>query len=423
MFAVIMAGGRGTRLTSITENKIPKPMVEICGKPILQWQIEQLREQNIKDIVIVIGYLGNIIIDYFGDGKSFGVNIQYILEHTPRGTGGSLGSIPNLGEDFILLLGDVLFNVDINRMFYFHKVNKAECTLFVHPNNHPYDSDIIILDKNNKVNNILSKKEAREYWYPNCVNAGICIFQTKICEQLPDEVLDLEKDVIKSLISKKTVYGYISSEYVKDIGTEKRLYEAEQDVINNLLEKHCLKNKQKAIFLDRDGTINREVGLIYQTTQLELEPRAAEAIKRINNSDYLAIVITNQPVIAKGMCTISTLQEIHYKLETLLGQEGAFVNAIYYCPHHPQSGFIGENIAYKIRCNCRKPGTELFTRAAAQFNIDLSQSWMIGDRIVDIQAGEAAGTKTILLHNDIPEVSPTYKANDLYDAVNLILGE
>lgn len=422
MFAVIMAGGKGTRLTSITKNEIPKAMVQIGGKPILQWQIEQLQEQDIKDIVIVIGHLGKAIMDYFGDGEKFGVHIQYILEHTPRGTAGSLASIPNLGNDFILLLGDILFNVDLNRMFSFHKVNKAECTLFVHPNNHPYDSNIIIL-KNDKVINILDKKEKNDNWYPNCVSAGIYIFQTKVCEQLPDKVLDLEKDVIQSLILKNTVYGYISSEYVKDIGTEKRFHEAEQDLALNLPKKRSLKQKQKAIFLDRDGTINQEVGLISDLSQLELEPRAIEAIKRINNSEYLAIIITNQPVIAKGMCSLADLQLIHYKLETLLGAGGAFVNAIYYCPHHPQSGFIGENIAYKIKCNCRKPGTELFTRAAAQFNIDLTESWMIGDRIVDIQAGQAAGTKTILLHNDIPEVSPTYKTNDLYDAVNLILGE
>ena len=422
MFAVIMAGGRGTRLTSITKDEIPKSMVRIGGKPILQWQIEQLKEQNIKNIVLVIGHLGNIIVDYFGDGSKFGINLYYIFEHTPRGTAGSLASIPDLDDDFVLLLGDVLFDIDLSRMFSFHKVNKAECTVFVHPNNHPYDSNIVIL-KNDKVINILDKKETRAYWYPNCISAGIYIFQTKICQQLPDEVLDLEKDVIQSLILKKTVYGYASSEYAKDIGTEKRFHEAEQDLAQNLLKKRSLKQKQKAIFLDRDGTINKEVGLIYQTTQLELESRAAEAIRRINNSDYLAIVITNQPVIAKGMCTISTLQEIHYKLETLLGQEGAFVNAIYYCPHHPKRGFIGENIAYKIKCDCRKPGTELFTRAAAQFNIDLSQSWMVGDRDVDILAGQNINAKTILLHNDIPELSPTYKTKDLYEAVNLILGE
>lgn len=422
MFAVIMAGGRGTRLTSITKDEIPKPMVRIEEKPILQWQIEQLKEQNIHNIVIIIGYLGKAIIDYFGNGSDFGVNIQYIFEHTPRGTAGSLGSIPDLDDDFVLLLGDVLFDIDLSRMFSFHRANKAECTVFVHPNNHPYDSNIVIL-KNDKVVDILDKKKDRAHWYPNCISAGIYIFQTKICQQLPDEVLDLEKDVIQSLISKGTVYGYASSEYAKDIGTEKRFYEAEQDLILNLPKKRSLKQKQKAIFLDRDGTINQEVGLISNPSQLELEPRAAEAIQRINNSDYLAIVITNQPVIAKGLCTQLELKIIHYKLETLLGQEGAFVNAIYYCPHHPKRGFAGENIAYKIKCNCRKPGTELFTRAAAQFNIDLSQSWMIGDRDVDILAGQNINAKTILLHNDIPELSPTYKAKDLYEAVNLILGE
>jgi len=207
--------------------------------------------------------LGQHIIQYFEDGKKFGVNIQYIIEHTPRGTAGSLSSIPNLGDNFILLLGDILFNIDINKMFTFHKTNKAECTVFVHPNNHPYDSDITLLDNNNKIYNILDKNRDNTQWYPNCVNAGIYIFQTKICQLLPEKPLNLEKDVIKLLISRKRIYGYKSSEYVKDIGTVQRFHEAEQDIINHLPEKRSLKNKQKAIFLDRDGTINKEVGLIY----------------------------------------------------------------------------------------------------------------------------------------------------------------
>lgn len=413
LFAVIMAGGKGTRLTSITKDIIPKPMVQIGGKPVLQWQIEQLREQSIKDIVIVVGYLGEKIIEYFGHGENFDVNISYLVEYTPMGTGGMLSSIPHLGDNFILIFGDILFNIDVKKMLTFHKEKQALCTLFVHPNNHPYDSNIVILDDDNKVTNILGKEGTHKYWYPNCTSAGIYIFKTEICQRFSFDILDLEQDIIKPLIKEEIVYGYNSSEYVKDMGIATRLQEAEKDIENNLPEKRSLKHKQKAIFLDRDGTINEEVGLIHSTTQLKLIPHAAGAIRKINDSDYLAIIITNQPVVAKGMCTLADLRLIHYKLETLLGEEGAFLNAIYYCPHHPEKGFPEENPLYKVKCDCRKPKTGLFTRAAEDFNIDLTQSWMIGDRETDVQAGQNAGTNTILLKEDL----------DLYDAINLILGD
>ena len=416
MQAVIMAGGQGTRLRELTKNKIPKPMIEIAGKPLLQWQIENLKENGIDDIIIVVGHLGDLILNKFGN------TVRYFEEDTPLGTAGALPKIANLLDDnFFLIYGDLFFNIDLQRMINFHNQHKGEGTLFIHPNSHPYDSDLIQLDTDNRIKQILFKNEFREKWQHNCTNAGIYLFNKSILNIFPNkEKIDMEKEVLPHL---QYLYGYSSSEYVKDIGTIDRFYQVQNDINNGLPLRRNLKNKQKAIFLDRDGTINQEVGLVYKTSQLELESRAADAIKRINNSDYLAIVITNQPVIAKGLCELDDLERIHNKLETLLGQYGAFVNAIYYCPHHPKKGFEGENVAYKIKCECRKPGIELFTRAAAQFNIDLTQSWMIGDRDVDILAGQNIGAKTILLHNDLPEISPTYKANDLYDAINLILGD
>ena len=162
-----------------------------------------------------------------------------------------------------------------------------------------------------------------------------------------------------------------------------------------------MKNKQRAIFLDRDGTINKYVGFLRNINDFELLPGASDAIKMINSSGYLAIVITNQPVIARGEVTFEELDEIHNKMETLLGNDGAYLDAIYYCPHHPHRGYDGEIPELKIDCDCRKPKPGLLFKAAKDFNIDLSKSWMIGDDDTDVEAGFNAGCRAIKLSGEV----------------------
>ena len=129
--------------------------------------------------------------------------------------------------------------------------------------------------------------------------------------------------------------------------------------------------------------------------ELTLLPDAIEAIKLINTSDYLAIVVTNQPVIARGEVTWKGLEEIHNKMETELGKQGAYLDKIYFCPHHPHGGYAGEIPELKFECDCRKPKPGMLFKAAEELNIDLSKSYMIGDSDTDVQAGEAAGCKSI----------------------------
>ncbi len=181
------------------------------------------------------------------------------------------------------------------------------------------------------------------------------------------------------------------------MGTPERYTAVCEDFRRGIVTARNLKHKQKAVFLNRDGTINKYVGFLRNPEELELLPGAAEAIRQINASGYLAIVVTNQPVIARGEVTIEQLDEIHNKLETLLGQDGAYLDAIYYCPLHPDKGFPGEISELKIDCDCRKPKPGMILKAAEDFNIDLSQSWMVGDDKRDMEARQTAGCKTLLL--------------------------
>ncbi len=408
-----MAGGKGTRIASIA-NDIPKPMIRIGRKPILEHQIENLKSCGLTDIILVIGHLGSIIKNYFKDGHDFGVNISYFIEDHPLGTAGALFKMPELTDDFLLLCGDVMIDVDFNRFIRFHQEHQAWASLMAHPNGHPYDSSLLVTEtlapqekgglpiESHRVTGWLNKEDERLY-YKNRVNAGIEIISpTLLVETMkhftprhpeqPDKI-DLDRDVLKPNIKSARIYAYDTPEYIKDMGTPERFYEVEQDLQSGKVSARNLSKKQKAIFLDRDGTINVYKGFLTKAEDFELIPGAAEAIKLINRSGYLVIVVSNQPVIARGDCTFEELQTIHNRMETLLGKEGAFIDAIYYCPHHPDKGFEGEHPDYKFDCNCRKPKPGLLLQAAKDWNIDLNKSYMIGDSERDVLAGNAAGCK------------------------------
>lgn len=406
MKSVIMAGGKGTRISSITSD-IPKPMIIVGDKPVLEHQIECLKSQGFDDIIITVSHLGHIIMDYFGDGtgispvtnKPFGVNIEYYFEDQPLGNAGALFELSDkLTEDFLLLNADAIFNVDFNRFVNFHKKRSATVTLFTHPNSHPYDSGLLIADENFSVKKWLTKEDVRPTYYKNRVNAGLHVINPKLLKQKPDtSKIDLDRQLLKPLAGTDKMFCYDSPEYVKDMGTPERYYSVCIDYEKNIISNRNLLNKQKAIFIDRDGVINKYVGFLRDIDDFELIDGVAEGIKKINSTEYLAIVVTNQPVIARGEVSYDELNDIHNKMETLLGEAGAYLNAIYFCPHHPHKGFDGEISELKIECDCRKPKPGMLLKAAEQFNIDLKSSWLVGDSENDIKAAKSAGCKSVLI--------------------------
>lgn len=426
MKVVIMAGGKGTRISSVASD-IPKPMIKIEGKPVLEHELECLREQGFTDIILTVGHLGKIIMDYFGDGSGispvtgvpFGVNIEYFFEQKPLGNAGALFKIKDkLTEDFLLLNADAIFDVDFKRFVSYHKSHGGLVTLFTHPNNHPYDSGLIVANEQGMVQNWLAKEDERPVFYRNRVNAGLHVISPKILDVKFDaEKIDLDRQLLKPLAGTGLMFCYDSPEYVKDMGTPERYEAVCTDYRMGRVKAKNLRNKQKAIFLDRDGTINKYVGFLRDINDFELLPEVAEAIKKINSLGYLAILITNQPVIARGEMSFEQLQNIHNKLETLLGKAGAYLDRIYFCPHHPHSGYDGEVPELKIECDCRKPKPGMIFRAAEEFNIDLSKSWMIGDGENDIQAGRNAGCKSVLISDINKSYGQFVTANSLLDFV------
>ena len=223
------------------------------------------------------------------------------------------------------------------------------------------------------------------------------------------------------------LFGYNSPEYIKDIGTPERYHKICAELKRGVVEASSLAVPQRAVFLDRDGTLIADKDCLRSAAGLEILPGAPEAVRELNHHGWRTVVVTNQPVIAKGWCDEAELQNIHNKLETLLGSEHAFLDRIYFCPHHPEGGFPGENPELKIRCDCRKPGIGMIRQAAADLNLDLTPSWLIGDTTTDIQTAKNAGLRSVLLQTGAGggdgkfAVKPDFTAANLREAVRLIL--
>ena len=435
MKTVIMAGGKGTRISQLFPD-IPKPLIGIKDKdgitmPVLERELISLRDQGFTDILLTVSYMHEKIENYFGDGKKLGINITYFIEDAPLGNAGALFKVRDwFGEDpFLLLNADSVFDVDFRRMTEYHKSKGGLVTLFTHPNSHPFDSGIVIADSSGEVIDWLAKEDKRPEFYKNRVNAGLHVIDPKVLDMSgidkdavgPDFKVDLDRMILKPLCGTGKMFCYDSPEYVKDMGTPERYSQVSRDFASGVVEAKNLSHKQKALFLDRDGTINKYVGFLRDINEFELLDGVSDAIKDINASGYLAVVVTNQPVIARGEVTVPELDAIHNKLETLLGNDGAYIDGLYYCPHHPDKGFVGEIPELKIDCECRKPKPGMLIKAADDLNIDLGSSWMIGDGKNDIEAGRNAGCKTVYLGTD-GSVLSDLKADSLKSAVGIILG-
>ncbi len=290
MKTVIMAGGRGTRIASVASD-IPKPMIPVCGKPVLEHELECLREQGFTDIILTVSHLGHVITDYFGDGSRFGVHIEYFTEKAPLGNAGALYKLKDrLTEDFLLLNADAVFDVDFGRFVGFHRQCGGLATIFIHPNSHPYDSGLVITDSNRAVSRWLAKEDERPAYYRNSVNAELHVLSPLLLEkEISSEKVDLDRQLLKPLAGTGKLFAYSSPEYVKDMGTPERYRAVCRDFESGLVRRRNLSHPQKAVFLDRDGTLNRYVGFLRSADEFELLPGVDDAIRRINASGFLAI--------------------------------------------------------------------------------------------------------------------------------------
>jgi histidinol-phosphate phosphatase family protein len=433
--AIILAGGAGTRLRDRLGD-LPKPMIPIGGKPLLEHQVELCRRYGFSDLVFFVHHRADLIEKHCGDGSKWGVRIRYVVEREPLGTAGAvLAGRDQLAARFLVLYGDTMVNVDLDRIWKAHESAKADATLLLHPNDHPLDSDLVEVDETSRITAFHHRPHPEGRWFQNLVNAGLYVLEksalaasSSLLTAHSSRMVDFGKDLFPALLrAGAPLFGYNSPEFIKDIGTPARYDRVCAQFANGTIARSSLATPQRAVFLDRDGTLIVDKDNLRSADGLELLPGVAEAIRELNHHAWRTVVVTNQPVIAKGWATEADLQTIHNKLETLLGREHAFLDRIYYCPHHPAAGFEGERKELKIRCACRKPGIGMIQTAVADLNIDLTQSWLIGDTTTDLQTAKNAGLRSILVgtgaagrdgkHGEKPD----HEANTLAEAVRMVL--
>ena len=431
--AVILAGGKGTRLSTRLAG-LPKPLIDVCGKPLLERQIDLLKRYGYTHVFLLVNYGAQYIIDFCANFNNWGIRIDCVDDGEPLGTAGAtLAILSHLEENFLVVYGDTMLEVDLARFENFHNSRPdAEVTLFLHPNDHPQDSDLVDIDDQGQVCAFYPYPHNPNIYYPNLVNAALYYVRREALDpwcNTPGS-LDFGKDIFPEMLKQGGVLlGYKSPEYIKDCGTPTRLDKVCTDLISGRIARSSLNVKQPAVFLDRDGTINRQLDHLFRHEQLDLICGVEKAISRLNHSIYRTVVVTNQPVLARGECSPQELRQIHNKMETLLGREGAYLDRIYYCPHHPDRGYSGEVAELKIKCDCRKPSVGMIELANQELNVDVEQSWLVGDTTVDLLTAHRAGLRSILVETGFAgldgrhSITPDFLVPDLSAAVNFILDD
>ena len=423
--AVIAAGGLGTRLSE--KNKgLPKALTPFNDSTIIDYQIKFLKNSGISTIYFLLGHKGyeikdQILKNYHTDE----IKLIFFEEPEPMGSGGALlyflAKLPNI---FFFTYCDIYFDFDIQKLAKKHFFKNADFSIVVHPNDHPFDSDLVECDEGMFVKKIHPHPHVRKTFPGNLVNAAFYILSKNVISQcsLSIQKHDFAQDIIPNLLTKElNCYAYKTTELLKDMGTPLRL-----ENLNKLLVNKRDSKFEKVIFIDRDGTINKckDGEYIRNAKEINLYQDVKKSLVKLRLMGYKIIIITNQPIIARGCVSFKGMKEIHNELEYQLAQYSIYIDEIYYCPHHPDGGFDGERPELKTICECRKPNIGLFKKATRDINICFEKSWMVGDSYRDIDAGINFGINSCLIDRagkDYKyENNPTLRVNSLNKFVEFL---
>jgi HAD superfamily hydrolase (TIGR01662 family) len=343
--AIILAGGKGTRLRLRLDGR-PKPLVDIDGVPLLGRQIAALRAGGFSEILVLVNHAADQIESYCASAAFAGLSLTLVDDGEPRGTAGALlHAYDQLSSRFLVVYGDTLFDIDLDRFWRAHEAARADASLFLHPNDHPGDSDLTETDGRGMVTAFHSPPHPAGRNLPNLVNAGLYVVEREAVAFWRERhtPTDIARDLFPAMLRRGAqLWGYVSFEYIKDIGTPARLDRALAQLRAGVVERARRDRPQKAVFLDCEGTITECREHFAPADQLVLIDGVADAVKQLNQAEYRVVVAAEQPGAARGETDLAEMRRIHSKLQSLFGQQGAFVDAIYMCPHHPDKVFAGE---------------------------------------------------------------------------------
>ncbi len=398
MKAVIIAGGQGTRLRSVTGAAMPKALVPVAGVPIIHRQFRLLKRYGLTEVVVTAGHLADALTAGIEpEAERLGLHLHVRVEDSPLGTGGGLPAAQDVlgDEPFLALCGDIAVDMDFDRLRDHHKETNADATIVVHPNDHPHTSDLVVVDEAARILQIVPRGTRDSGEFRNLVFGSVYVLSPRVWDFIdPHSKQDLNNDVFPRMIREgAAVLAYNTPEYLRDVGTVERLRVVEHDIATRRMERMNWSCPRPAVFFDRDGVLVKDAGSrgVTRPDDIHLLPGAAEAVRDVNEAGYLAVVVSNQPGVAKGFLSMEDLDRITGRLDMELGKVGAWLDRVYYCPHHPESGFDGERPELKVPCACRKPEPGLIHRAVKELPLDLDRSVLIGDTAREIGAARAVG--------------------------------
>ena len=378
--AVILAGGMGTRMKPFTDSH-PKPIYPFCGKPFIAYLVEQIKGFGIQNILILLGYMAEDIMEYLKDGRAYGVNISYDITPVEYNTGGRLLHAQELiDEQFLLMYCDNYCPINFQQLVKDYESNQAFIQLSAYENKDGYTKNNLL------INDGLVKAYDKKRITPNLqgVDIGYAVMNKSVFQYVAGQEDNFEEVVYPEIVREGKLFATLTKHRYYSVGSWERIKLTEVFFDN-----------QPTVFLDRDGTINQKAPkahYIESPDQFIWIEGAKEAIRLLKEANYRVVLVSNQPGIARGNLTEDMLGRIHKKMqEDLMQENGCRIDAIYYCPHNWNEG-----------CECRKPNTGMLYQAQKDFSLNLQECYLFGDDERDIQAGEAAGCKSILVSDEYP---------------------
>jgi histidinol-phosphate phosphatase family protein len=427
--AVVVCGGQGTRLASILGD-LPKALVPVADRALLHYLLTDLAAAGVSEVLLLAGPGGESLREAAGVLAPAGLAVHTEIEPYPRGTAGALHPVAHrLRERFLYVLGDVFTALDWSRLAAAGEANGGLGTLLVHRSSHPEDSDLLALDDGDRLAGWVGRgpggRSTAAVPTAALTNAGVAVLHRRLLDYVPpDRATDFFGEVIPRRVdARAALYGYRSAEYVKDLGTPERLREVDGDV-----RAGRVKNRAEAVLLDRDGVLTAEVGPVTHPDQLRLLPGAAEAVGRLNRASIRTAVVTNQAVVARGLCSALAVDAIHERLAVLLAEAGAHLDGVYVCPHHPETHHGEGDPALRGPCRCRKPSVGLVESALAELSVPAWRAVVVGDATVDLQLAANAGLPAIALDSGLAcgdaqhPARPVWRFADLAAAARWLCG-
>jgi len=398
--AAILCGGRGNRLRPITD-RLPKPMVPVNGVPFLEYLLVQLRDNGIREVILMTGYLGEQIQEYFGDGTSLQLRLRYSLGPVEWDTGRRLYEIkPWLNDCFMLLYADNFVQVNLKKLAKFHEEQGKLLTFTVQPKSSgnirlAEDGAVEVYDKTRSSENL------------EFVELGYMIASKKIFDYYGG--IDVSfSEIITKLVSARLVVGMVIGDAYHSVSDPDRLK----------LTEEYLKPK-KILMIDRDGVINEKAPrgeYITSWSEFSFIQENVQGMKKFSEAGYSFIVISNQAGIARGVVSKEAVDAINQTMRQTLEGEGIQILDVYVCPHH-----------WDENCLCRKPQPGLFFQASREWLFRLDKAYFVGDDPRDCQAAYRAGCGCVYIGSEdelkdlSPEEQPRGVVNNLEEAVSYLV--